>query len=161
MHQPPQQQPGLGEHTDNWPTLAEGPHLLTPYPSAPRKGLHCSNPQLKLGGRVPRGLSVLAIEHSEQRLKAGSQVNSHAETHIPAEPFPTWGEVSCMNCLVQAGPQPDRLRRHGEGPPGTETPQAAQSTLLPGSDGNSPRIYVGLCKFPRNLPYIVHPINIC
>ena len=52
-----------------------------------------------------------------------------------------------MNCLVQAGPQPDRLRRQGEGPPGTETPQAAQSTPLPGSDGNGPRIYVGLCNF--------------
>ena len=57
---------------DNWPTLAEGTHLLTSYLSAPRKGLHCSNPQLKLGGMVPRGLSVLTIEHSEQRLKAGS-----------------------------------------------------------------------------------------
>lgn len=88
---------------DTQPTLARGTLLLTPYTSASRKNpstlekaFRYSNLQQELGGRVPRGISVLTIEHSGQRPRVGSQVNSCLGTCISAGPFPFLGEVSCL-----------------------------------------------------------------
>lgn len=41
-----------------------------------------------------------------------------------------------MGCLLQAGPQPERLGKQGEGPPGTGSPRATQRAPLPGGDAS-------------------------
>lgn len=97
-------QPKLRDHTKGYPAhlSQRDPPLdslqlcFQKNPSTLEKAFRYSNLQQELGRRVQRGISVLTIEHSGQRPRVGSHVNSCLETRISAGPFPFLGEVSCM-----------------------------------------------------------------
>lgn len=132
---------------DSQPPRPKGPSSRFPTPLLPGKSLPpLLRPTTRAWWQGTKGPSVLSVEHSEQRSRAGSQVTSCLGTHIPAGPPPPGGNQLHRLSSPCWAPARDARKSRG-GSPGRRKPY-----MLPrGPRGlvydDSPCFCVDLCNF--------------